>query len=103
MSLIRARITRPSRTAMQSGRGLIDTWILEYETPTARVPEALNGWVSSGDTLNQVKLKFATREEAEAAARRLALEYDIIEPRERRVRPRNYGDNFKYVAEDKVE
>ena len=67
---MRARIYRPSRNTMQSGRGNLRHWLLEYELETPRRPEPLMGWVSSGDTLNQVRLRFASEEEAVAYAKR---------------------------------
>lgn len=80
---------------MQSGRGRTHHWLLEYVPQTPRRPEPLMGWVSSGDTLNQVRLRFETREEAVAFARRRGLTYAVEAEHERRVRPRNYADNFK--------
>ena len=90
-----ARIFRPSKTTMQSGRALLDKWILEYEVQTPRRPEPLMGWVASGDTLNQVRLQFDTEEDAIAVARRKGLTYEVEPERQRRVRPRNYADNFR--------
>ncbi|MGP1396653.1 MAG: ETC complex I subunit [Inquilinaceae bacterium] len=92
---MQARIYRPTRTAMQSGRGKIRDWVLEYEPATPRRPEPLMGWVSSGDTLNQVRLRFGSKEEAVAFAKRKGLEYTVQAEHQRRVQPRNYGDNFK--------
>lgn len=92
---MKARIYRPSKTAMQSGRGKIHSWMLEYEPETPRRPEPLMGWVSSGDTLNQVRLRFPTKEEAIAFAERKGIEYTVLEDHRRRVTPRNYADNFK--------
>ena len=89
------RIYRPTKTAMQSGRGGLKQWVLEYETQTPRRPEPLMGWVSSGDTLNQVRLRFATKEDAIAFAKRKGLDYTVTVDHERRVTPRNYADNFK--------
>ncbi|NBB83029.1 MAG: oxidoreductase [Alphaproteobacteria bacterium] len=92
---MKARIYRPSKTAMQSGRGKTHDWLLEYEQETPRRPEPLMGWVSSGDTLNQVRLRFPTKEEAIAFAERKGLEYSVQVDHTRRIRPRNYADNFK--------
>jgi hypothetical protein len=89
------RIFMPSKTAMQSGRGSTLDWVLEYEIETPRRPEPLMGWTSSGDTLNQVRLKFETKEEAVAFAERKGWNYTVHEPHMRRVRPRNYADNFR--------
>lgn len=89
------RIYRPSRTSMQSGRAKVGRWMLEYEIETPRRPEPLMGWISSGDTLNQVQLQFDTKEEAVAFAERKGWRYTVFEPHERRILPRNYADNFR--------
>ncbi|MGO4724588.1 MULTISPECIES: ETC complex I subunit [Inquilinus] len=92
---MQARIYRRSKTAMQSGRGKIHDWVLEYEPATPRRPEPLMGWVASGDTLNQVQLAFPTKEEAVAFAERKGMVYSVQQEHERRVVPRNYSDNFR--------
>ena len=63
-----ARIYRPAKTAMQSGRNNTKQWILEFEPTEARRADALMGWISSGDTRAQVRLRFATKEDAVAYA-----------------------------------
>lgn len=98
---MKARIYKPSKSAMQSGRGHLDQWVLEYESSTAKTPENLMGWVSSGDTFGQVSVKFSTLEAAEQFAQEKGLEYSILKPRDRKIKPRNYGDNFKYVPAEK--
>lgn len=94
--MARARILRPAKTAMQSGRGQTRKWVLEYEPATPRVPEALMGWSSAGDTLNQVRLSFATLDEAIAFARKRGLDYAVIEPQQRTLKQKSYADNFRY-------
>lgn len=92
------RIYKPSKNAMQSGRAKAEgDWILEYETETPRVPDPLMGWNSCGDTLNQVRLKFASVDDAVAFAHGKGWAYTVQTTQQRRVKPRNYGDNFKYV------
>jgi len=91
------KIYSPARSAMQSGRAKTEGWVLEYETTTARRPENLMGWTSSGDTLNQVKLKFPTQEDAVRFAQSKGWGYTVLPAQERQVRPRNYVDNFKYI------
>jgi len=90
-------IYKPSKSAMQSGRGKNDDWVLEYETNSKRQAEPLMGWTESGDTLNQVKLKFKTSEDAVAFAEDKGWSYAVQPEQTRRIKPRNYGDNFKYV------
>lgn len=97
------RIYKPSKNAMQSGRAKAEgRWILEYETETRRLPDPLMGWNSCGDTLNQVRLNFASVEEAVAFAQKKGWGYTVQSPHERRVRPRNYVDNFKYVPHGSI-
>ena len=90
------RIFKPSKTAMQSGRRNTKQWILEYEQASRREPDPLMGWASARDTLNQVRLRFATLEEAVAFAQKRGLEYSIIEPHQRTLKAKSYADNFRY-------
>ena len=91
-----ARIYRPAKTAMQSGRNNTKQWILEFEPVEARRADALMGWISSGDTRAQVRLRFATKEDAVAYADKHGLGYQVQAPKVRRIKPKNYSDNFSY-------
>jgi hypothetical protein len=91
-----ARIYRPSKTAMQSGRAQTRKWLLEYEPATRRDPDPLMGWSSAQDTLNQVKMHFPTLDEAIAFAKKHALDYTVIEPQIRTPKAKSYADNFRY-------
>ena len=86
---------------MQSGRAKGQKWIMETETETARRPEDLMGWTSSGDTMNQIKLSFDTLEDAIEHATGQGWAYVVNTPQERKLRPRNYGDNFRYIPTEK--
>jgi hypothetical protein len=90
------RIYRPSKTAMQSGKRGTHRWVLEYAPASPRAPDALMGWASAADTLNEVRLKFATLEEAVAFAKKHGLDYVVSEPKEQRFKPKSYADNFRY-------
>ena len=91
-----ARVYRPAKTAMQSGRGNTRSWVLEFGPSSAKGHDPLMGWVSSGDTQRQVSLRFATKEEALAYAKKYGLEVDVEEPNVRRVKPKSYADNFRW-------
>jgi hypothetical protein len=91
-----ARIYRPSKTAMQSGRGQTRKWLLEYEPATRRDPDPLMGWSSARDTLNEVKMHFETLDEAVAFAAKHGLDYTVIEPHARTLKSKSYADNFSY-------
>jgi ETC complex I subunit conserved region len=95
-----ARIYKPSRNAMQSGKGKSDGWTLEFEQESARVADPLMGWTSSGDTLTQVKLSFATQEEAEAYAKRKGIAYMVQAEAPVRQQKKSYSDNFKFGRTD---
>ncbi len=90
-----ARIYKPAKTAMQSGRGKTHTWILEFEQALPRRIEPLMGWTGSGDMNQQVKLRFATKEEAIAYAEREGIPFEVSEPHERERKRVSYSDNFR--------
>ncbi len=91
-----ARIYRPAKTAMQSGRGQTRKWLLEYEPASRRDPDPLMGWSSAQDTLNEVRLRFDSLDEAVAFARKQGLDYALIEPHARTPKAKSYADNFRY-------
>lgn len=93
---MRARIYQPAKTAMQSGTAKTHQWVLEFAPASEREVDPLMGWTSSGDTQAQVRLKFESREAAEAYATEKGLEFDLVEPKPRKanIRARGYGENF---------
>jgi len=76
---MRARIYQPAKTAMQSGMGKAKTWVLEFAPMAEKELDPLMGWTSSGDTQSQVRLRFESREAAEAYAQSKGIEYDLVE------------------------
>jgi hypothetical protein len=53
------------------------------------------GWTSSSDMKSQVRLSFATKEEAIAYAERNGIAYRVEEPKPAQRRIMQYADNFK--------
>ena len=92
-----AKIYRPAKTAMQSGKAKTNLWILEFDQERARYIDPLMGYTGSGDMRQQVRLNFETRELAEAYARREGIEYRVVEPKEATRKTVSYTDNFKYT------
>lgn len=91
-----ARIYKPAKTAMQSGVAKTTYWVLEFELSAAKRTDSLMGWVGSQDMQSdQVRIKFATKDEATNFATRHGLEYQIKDPVERATRPKSYADNFR--------
>ncbi|MDE2582921.1 MAG: ETC complex I subunit [Rhodospirillales bacterium] len=93
---MRARIYQPPKNAMQSGRAGTDRWMLEFEPSEPRRADPLMGWIGSADTQAQVRLGFATREEAVAYAEKRGIAYDLELPAAHRQQPKAYADNFRY-------
>tara|TARA_B100001123_G_C15278237_1_gene1013030 strand:+ start:480 stop:785 length:306 start_codon:yes stop_codon:yes gene_type:complete len=93
---MKARIFRPSKTAMQSGRAKTDKWILEYFQSSATKREPLMGWLSGNDTQKQVKIKFSSLEDAIKYAEKNRINYQLAQPKERKIKPKAYADNFAF-------
>lgn len=74
-----ARIYKPSRSVMTSGKAGTKPWRLVFERRTAPFIEPLMGWTGGDDTLVQVELQFKTLEAAVRYAERQGLLY-AVEP-----------------------
>ncbi len=92
-----ARIFRPAKTAMQSGKLNSQDWVLVYAPQSARKVEPLMGYTSSSDMLSQIKLKFATKELAIDYAERNGIGFQVSEPHEPKRRRVSYSDNFSHT------
>lgn len=93
---MRARIYKPAKNAMQSGRAGTKLWRLEFEPESARTPDPLMGWTSSHDMRQQVELEFDTKEEAIAYAEKNGIPAQVFEPHAPRPKPKSYADNFRF-------
>ena len=89
----KAKIYIPNKSPMQSGYGKTDKWILEFETkdPTKN---PLMGWESTSDTFSELKLEFSSKELAINYAKKKKINYEIIEPKKRKIVIKSYSDNF---------
>ena len=89
----KAKIYKPSKTAMQSGIKKFDKWILEFKTkdPTKN---PLMGWESSSDTYTELKLEFSSKELAIEYAKKNKINFELIEPKIRKIIKKSYADNF---------
>ena len=89
----KAKIYIPNKSPMQSGLGKIDKWILEFETKNP-TKNPLMGWESSSDTLGELKLEFSSKELAVSYAKKMKIDYELIEPKKRKIVKKSYADNF---------
>jgi len=89
----KAKIYKPSKTAMQSGKRNSKRWILEFDTSDNEI-EPLMGWESSKDTMSEVKLEFNTKEEAINYVKKNNIKYYVVEPETSKIIIKSYSDNF---------
>ena len=78
---------------MQSGRGKLKSWVLEFVTKDPSI-NPLMGWESSTDTLQEVKIEFETKEQAVEYAKKNNINFEIQKPKKRKMIIKSYADNF---------
>ena len=89
----KAKIYKPTKTAMQSGKGKSKNWLLQFDTLDTGI-NPLMGWESSNDTYSELKMEFASKDLAIEYAKKNKIEYELIEPQERKIIKKSYSDNF---------
>ena len=89
----KAKIYKPSKTAMQSAKGNTRNWLLEFDTKNTEI-NPLMGWETSKDMMSEIKLEFSTKEQAVNYAKKNNIDYYIIEPQKRKIIKKTYSDNF---------
>ena len=92
-----ARIYKPAKTAMQSGKAKTKDWVLDFEPSEPKEVEPLMGWTTSGDTRQQVRLRFDTKEEATAYCERNRIPYQVFDPKPTKRPFISYSDNFAFT------
>jgi len=90
----KAKIYKPSKTAMQSGTKKYDKWIIEFVTEKPGT-NPLMGWESSTDTYTQLKLEFNSKDLAIEYAKKNKIDYELIKSNTRKINKKSYADNFK--------
>ena len=78
---------------MQSGNKNSDKWFLEFFTNDTGI-NPLMGWESSSDTYTELKLEFSSKELAINYAKKKKIDFELIEPRKRKILKKSYADNF---------
>jgi len=89
----KAKIYKPSKTAMQSGLKKFDKWVIEFFTDQPSI-NPLMGWESSTDTYTELKLEFKSKDHAIDYAKKNNIDFEIIEPKKRKIVKKSYADNF---------
>ena len=93
MGMKKAKIYKPTKTAMQSGKRNTKNWLLEFDTLDTGI-NPMMGWETSKDTMSEVKLEFSTKEQATNYAKKNNVDYYIIEPQKGKMIKKSYSDNF---------
>ena len=78
---------------MQSGRGKLKKWVLQFDTKDPSI-NPLMGWETSTYTLEEVILKFSTKEQAVEYAKNNNISYTVVEPKKKEFVIKSYADNF---------
>jgi len=89
----KAKIYKPSKTAMQSGKRNTKKWLLKFDTLDTEI-NPLMGWVSSKDTMSEVNLEFSSKEEAINYVKKNNIDYYVVEPEKSKIIKKSYSDNF---------
>ena len=89
----KAKIYKPSKTAMQSGLKKFDKWILEFISKKPGI-NPLMGWESTKDTYSELKLEFSSKDLAIEYAKKNNINFELIEPQKRKIVKKSYADNF---------
>jgi hypothetical protein len=69
---------------------------LSFEPAAAYSPDPLMGWTQSTDMDGQVRLRFATREEAVAYAKRHGIPFEVTSDTKNKTIIKAYADNFAF-------
>ena len=89
----KAKIYKPTKTAMQSGMRNTKNWLLEFDTLNTGI-NPLMGWETSKDTMSEVKLEFSSKDQAVNYAKKNNINYYVVEPQKRKIIKKSYSDNF---------
>ena len=89
----KAKIYKPTKTVMQSGRRNTKNWLLKFDTSNKGI-NPLMGWETSEDTMSEVKLEFPSKEQAISYAKKNNIDYFVTEPQKRKIIKKSYADNF---------
>ena len=89
----KALIYIPNKSPMQSGTAKSNKWILEFETNDP-LKNPLMGWEASDDTLSELKLEFSSKELAINYEKKRKIDFELIEPKKRKIIKKSYADNF---------
>ena len=92
---MKAKIYKPSKTAMQSGRSKFNKWVLKISDSKNQIRDTMMGWNGGSKTSSQIQLNFKSKEDAIHYAKSNNIDYEVLETSVRKVISKSYADNFK--------
>ncbi|WP_316859455.1 NADH dehydrogenase ubiquinone Fe-S protein 4 [uncultured Cohaesibacter sp.] len=92
--MTKARIFKPAKNAMQSGRAKSNRWHLVFEPATPGIIDPLTGHVGASDAHQQIRLQFDTLQMAIDYATRNKVAFEVMPQKDRKKITKAYADNF---------
>ena len=92
---MKAKIYKPSKTAMQSGRSKFNKWVLKISDSKIQIRDTMMGLNGGSNTSSQIQLNFKSKEDAINYAKSNNIDYEVLETSVRKVISKSYADNFK--------
>ena len=92
---MKAKIYKPSKTAMQSGRSKFNKWVLKISDSKNQIRDTMMGWNGGSNTSSQIQLNFKSKEDAIHYAKSNNINYEVLETSVRNVISKSYADKFK--------
>ncbi|KDO81495.1 hypothetical protein CISIN_1g043542mg, partial [Citrus sinensis] len=92
-----------ARTASQQGSGKVGKWFINFLS-TQKWENPLMGWTSTGDpyaNVGEAGLCFDSEAAARAFAEKHGWEYTVRKFHAPLLKPKSYGDNFKWKGPPK--
>ena len=89
----KAKIYKPTKSVMQSGKRNTKNWILEFDTLNTGI-NPLMGWETSRDTMSEIQLEFSNKDQAINYAKKNNIDYYVVEPQKSKIFKKSYAENF---------
>ena len=89
---MKAKIYQPAKSATQSAKN--EFWLLEFNSQDKPIIDEKMLWTSSSNTQDKVKIKFSDKDKAIKFANNNNIDFVLIEPKKRKIKPKSYSDNF---------
>ena len=91
---MKAKIFKPAKTAMQSGRSKFNKWVLKFSDKN-QLKDTMMGWNGGSSTISQIELKFSSKKKQLIMQKKMELITKFLKP-EGKVINKSYADNFKW-------